>query len=355
MQVGEKDYRAVWMSGTCVQMIDQNRLPFAFGALECPTSHDTCMAIRQMNVRGAGSIGAAAAFAMAQICAEAHKLSEGSRERYLSLIEEGRQRVEATRPTARDLFHATGLVHQAGVTSADGAVRVAHSLADGYVYRAARIGELGATLIADGCNLLTHCNAGWLALVDHGSALAPIYHAHQQGKRFHVYVDETRPRLQGARLTAWELHQAEVSHTLIADNAAAFLMWQGKIDLVITGADRITANGDTANKIGTFAKAVAARSLGIPFYVAAPSSTIDWQISTGRGIPIEYRDAGEVLFATGPDASGIQHTIRLASPGSGAINPAFDITPAEFITAFITEEGIFAPGELVHAFNPSKQ
>jgi S-methyl-5-thioribose-1-phosphate isomerase len=185
-----------------------------------------------------------------------------------------------------------------------------------------------------------------LGFVDYGSALAPLYIAKEQGKEFFVYADETRPRSQGARLTAWELQNEGIPHKIVPDNAGAYLMSKGMIDFVITGADRIAANGDTANKIGTFEKAIVAKEFGIPFYVAVPFSTIDFTLTDGSMIPIEERSEDEVLYYTGPDADGTMRNIRLASPGSHALNPAFDVTPAKYITAFITEKGIIKPGEI---------
>jgi S-methyl-5-thioribose-1-phosphate isomerase len=188
--------------------------------------------------------------------------------------------------------------------------------------------------------MATHCNAGWLAFTDYGSALAPVYTAARQGKKIFVYADETRPRGQGARLTAWELRGEGIPHAIIADNACAFLMARGKIDLMIVGADRIAGNGDVANKIGTLEKALAARYFGLPFYVAAPTSTIDADCPSGADIPIEERDEAEVLYQSGPDEGGLWRTIRVASPDSPAENPAFDVTPAALITGIITEKGI---------------
>jgi methylthioribose-1-phosphate isomerase len=205
------------------------------------------------------------------------------------------------------------------------------------------IGVYGNELIKDGFTIETHCNAGWLALVDYGSALSPIYAAHNSGKNIHVLVDETRPRSQGARLTAWELNKAGVPHTIIPDNAGAHYMSQGKVDIMIVGADRIAANGDTANKIGTLEKAIAAKYYSIPFYIAAPISTIDLDTPNGKGIPIEERAEEEVIYSYGRDNNGNFHTILTASPGSKASNPAFDITPAELITGIITEKGIVKP------------
>jgi S-methyl-5-thioribose-1-phosphate isomerase len=203
-----------------------------------------------------------------------------------------------------------------------------------------KIGEFGNSLIKDGARILTHCNAGWLGFVDYGSALSPIYVAHRLGKKLHVYADETRPRSQGARLTAWELMNEGVPNTIVPDNAGAYLMSKGMIDLIIVGADRIAANGDTANKIGTFEKAIVAREFGIPFYVAAPLSTFDLSISSGKEIIIEERSDEEIHYQQGPDEASQSRKIRVTAPGATAFNPAFDVTPAFYISGIITEKGI---------------
>ena len=334
MQVGGTYFRSVWMEGLTVCMIDQTLLPFEFRVQRLKDHQSTCDAIRTMVVRGAGAIGAAAGFAMAQAAFEAKKGG------YDVFIEQARQRISATRPTARDLFASLEHVHSAALKSPEFALETALQLADLNAEAGRMIGEHGKHLIREGMGVLTHCNAGWLGLVDYGSALAPLYAAHSEGKRFTVFADETRPRSQGARLTAWELHNAGIEHYIIPDNAAAWLMKQGRIGLVITGADRIAANGDTANKIGTLEKALAAKHYGIPFYIAAPTSTIDLDCPDGDAIPIEERDPDEVHFLTGPSKDGEMHTIRLTSPGSPALNPAFDVCPADLITGFITEKGI---------------
>ena len=338
MNVNGTNYRTVWMEEDKVMMIEQNMLPFNFEIFTAFNYKETCFAIKTMIVRGAGAIGATAGYAMAQAFIQ-HKDK-------MDAILKAKAEIEATRPTARNLFHAVEKVYAAGLLSADEATEVAQSVADKDSEDCRKIGEFGEPLINDGFRIETHCNAGWLAFVDYGSALSPIYLAHNTGKHIFVYADETRPRSQGARLTAWELREEGVPHTIIPDNAGAWLMAIGKIDMMITGADRIAANGDTANKIGTFEKALAAKALGIPFYIAAPLSTFDLNCSSGKDIPIEERSADEVLYAEGPDESGIMHRIRLASPGSGAFNPAFDVTPAELITGIITEKGIIqASGE----------
>ncbi len=334
MLVNDKSYQTVWMEGTSVFMIQQNLLPFEFKIHECKTYWDTCMAITDMIVRGAGAIGAAAGFAMAQAF-----LSATTKEKAV-MIREARTDIENTRPTARNLFYAVDRVYQAGLNSPEAALVEAQKVAQEDLVFSKAIGVYGSELIDKQANILTHCNAGWLAFVDYGTALAPIYLAKRQGKDVFVYVGETRPRGQGARLTAWELKNDGVPHAIIPDNAVASLMAQGKIDMVITGADRIAANGDTANKIGTLDRAILAKEFRIPFYIAAPTSTFDMECRTGRDIPIEKRSEDEVLYQTGPDDNGNLVKVRVCSPGSNAINPAFDVTPAKYITGIITEKGI---------------
>lgn len=337
MLVEGKSYQTVWMEGTSVFLIQQNLLPFEFKVYECKTYWDTCLAITDMVVRGAGAIGAAAGYAMAQ----AFLLSR-SREKAV-LIREARQDIESTRPTAKNLFYAVDRVYKAGLVSPENAVSEAQKVALEDMESSQAIGKYGSALFKSKTHVLTHCNAGWLAFVDYGTALAPVYLAKRQGKKVFVYVDETRPRGQGARLTAWELKNDGISHVIIPDNAAASLMARKKIDMVIVGADRIAMNGDTANKIGTLGRAVLAKEFGIPFYVAAPSSTFDPDCANGKEIPIEERSQDEVLYQTGPDANGNLVKVLVSSPGSTALNPAFDVTPAKYITGFITEKGIIRP------------
>lgn len=333
-------YRSLWMEKTTVFMVDQNALPFLFRIHTCNTCAETCKAIIDMTTRGAGAIGVAAGFAMAQACLENQHHFVSNKQTYIANLKKARKQIDSTRPTARNLFYATELVSKAGTESPEKATETAQYLAEQNLDDAIKIGEYGNTLIPNSARILTHCNAGWLAFVDYGSALAPIYVAHQEGKNVFVYVDETRPRLQGARLTAWELKNQGIQHTLVPDNAAALLMSKGLIDILITGADRIAANGDTANKIGTLEKAILAKEYGIPFYIAAPLSTFDVSIAEGSMIPIEERDTKEVLYATGPNLEGEMHTIKLAADGITAFNPAFDVTPAKYIKGIITEKGI---------------
>lgn len=353
MIVNEKHYRTVWMEGDCIKLIDQPKLPHYFEIAECKNYLETAEAIKTMIVRGAGAIGATGAYGLAQATLQ---LSDND---LFGLIKAAKHVLANTRPTAQNLFYGLEKVERA-IFSTDSpqearkrAVEAAEAVAQEDVDSCKRIGELGAELIKPNMRLNTHCNAGWLAFVDWGSALSPIYQAQRQGKEPFVYVDETRPRGQGARLTAWELGQEGVKHSVIADNAAGFYMARGKIDMVIVGSDRIALNGDVANKIGTYTSALAAKASGIPFYVAAPTSTIDWDCESGDLIPIEERSPDEVhhtqiynpLFTNRP--SGFQQ-LRTTPRDSQANNPAFDVTPAQLITGIITEKGIFKPEELVN-------
>jgi methylthioribose-1-phosphate isomerase len=347
MQVNGIAYRTVVMEGTTVRMVNQPLIPYRFEFVELPTHRDTAEAIRTMVVRGAGAIGAAAGFGMAQAALEA---PDGAG--FMAYIEQAAATIRRTRPTAQDLFYAVDRV-LLGVTAAGStaaarraAVSEAQALADDNASAGEAIGRIGAGLIHDGARILTHCNAGWLAFVDWGSALAPVYWAAREGKHLFVYCDETRPRGQGARLTAWELEGEGVPHAVIADNAAGHLMQRGLVDLAIVGADRVAANGDIANKIGTYEKALCAADNGVPFYVAAPSSTLDPTCPSGRAIPIEERDPNEVLVLTGLDPEGRPARIQHAHAGARALNPAFDVTPARLIKAIVTETGIYPPNAL---------
>lgn len=320
MKVNNKNYRTVWMEDGVVKLINQPLLPNTFEIYSCQNYRQTAEAIKTMIVRGAGAIGAAAGYAMAQ----AYLAGED--------IQKAAQIIQNTRPTAQNLFYAVDKILKAADKKE--ALSIARQIADEDAQSCKKIGEFGGPLLKDNARILTHCNAGWLAFVDWGTALSPIYAAKRQGKKVFVFVDETRPRLQGARLTAWELSQEKIPHAVIADNAAGYYMKKQQIDLVITGADRIALNGDTANKIGTYEKAVLAKENNIPFYIAAPLSTIDFTCDTGDAIPIEERDEKEILEVRG---------VRLAPNQSRAKNPAFDVTPARYIKAIITEKGIFKP------------
>ena len=361
-------YRTVWFHAATntVSLIEQRLLPHEFAIVETGDFRQTARAITDMIVRGAGAIGATAAYGLAQGARAFGSINSAKFQRH---VEEVYQTLKAARPTAVDPVNAMNQVREAmrrGETVPEQqalALAAAEQFAEEDVSHCRDIGRHGAKLIRGGMNILTHCNAGWLAFVDFGSATAPLYAAHEQSRKFHVFCDETRPRCQGATLTAWELAQQGISHQVIADNAAGHLMQRGKIDMVIVGSDRtLGRTGEVANKIGTYTKAVLAHRHRIPFYVAIPLSTIDWSLKSGFDIPIEERHASEVLGAWGvvedrstispgtqpkttPAAQGRAY-VRVASPGSGAFNPGFDVTPAELITGIITPVGIFKPKEL---------
>jgi methylthioribose-1-phosphate isomerase len=346
LKIDGTPYRSVWLEpsdGWSVRIIDQTRLPWALEFLRLADVREAAHAIRTMQVRGAPAIGAVAAYGIALAVRE--DASTEAMERAAALL-------NATRPTAVNLRWATDrmLTRLRNTVAAD-RVRTAYAeaglIADEDVDQNKAIGTHGAELIRDihqatgrAVNVLTHCNAGWLATVDWGTALAPIYVAHEADIPVRVWVDETRPRNQGAFLTAWELGRHGVPHTLIADNAGGHLMQRGDVDLVIVGTDRVTRSGDVANKIGTYLKALAAHDNAVPFWVACPSTTIDWTVSDGlTEIEIEERDANEVTTLSGRGLDGKVTTIRIAPTGSPAANPAFDVTPARLVTGIITERG----------------
>jgi methylthioribose-1-phosphate isomerase len=337
-----------------VLLIEQRLLPHQFKIVAMPDFRATARAIREMIVRGAGAIGATAAYGLAQ---GARAFRGNDLRKFSARIEFVRQTLAAARPTAVDPVNAMNAVRaamRAGETVAEQqalALAAAEEFASDDVRHCQAIGRHGAKLIRRNSRILTHCNAGWLAFVDVGSATAPLYAAQKAGKKFHVFCDETRPRCQGATLTAWELAQQKISHQIIADNAAGHLMQRGEIDLVIVGSDRtLGRTGEVANKIGTYTKAVLAQRHGIPFYAAIPLSTIDWNLRSGREIPIEERSGSEVLGAWGaPAGAGSRRAgiyVRVANPSSGARNPGFDVTPPELITGIITPEGIIQPDQL---------
>ncbi|MCK4358518.1 MAG: S-methyl-5-thioribose-1-phosphate isomerase [Candidatus Cloacimonetes bacterium] len=319
------DICAIWSKNEIVFIIDQTKLPSKLEILKLSNFQQTAAAIKEMKLRGAGTIGVAAGFAMAQAFSEFNNPKQ---------ILDAKKIIENTRPTAQNLFYATNLVYQKSVNSEtpkETAWKTAHQILERDIKNSKIMGKIGAKLIKDGDSILTHCNAGKLAIAGLGSALAPIYTAHNQGRKIFVYVDETRPRLQGSKITAWELSQAGIPHSIIVDNAAGFFMQKGKIDIIFVGADRIAKNGDLANKIGTYEKAVLAKENNIPFYVVAPTSTIDIDCQSGNDIIIEERSQDEVMKINGK---------YVANKGSKAFNPAFDITPAKYITGIITEKGI---------------
>ena len=344
MNIDGVPYRTIWLAkdGRTVEVIDQTLLPHAFEVRRLATLADAAKAISTMVVRGAPLIGATAAYGIALAAREdASDLG----------LERAAQLLIATRPTAVNLSWAVQVMQAAlrpiaVADRADAAYAEAARLCDAEVQACEAIGRHGETLIVaafDGSkpvNVLTHCNAGWLAAVDWGMSLAPVYRAHDAGVPVHVWVDETRPRNQGAALTAWELNRHGVPHTVIVDNAGGHLMQHGMVDLCIVGSDRVAANGDVCNKIGTYLKALAAYDNGVPFYAALPSSTIDWGLADGRMIPIEKRDAGEVTHIRGLGASGESVEVRLTPDGSAAGNYAFDVTPARLMTAIVTERGV---------------
>ena len=333
MFINGKNTPTVYVAEGSIVTLDQTALPERIEWVRLNDLNEVCEAISTMVVRGAPAIGAVGAFGLAQAISQLKALD-------WEVIGQHKQQLFETRPTAYDLEHGLEHVMAAIKDTKDlsdvqtRAQSAAQAYADASAAACKAIGEFGAKLMKDGCRVLTHCNAGALATVDWGTALAPLRVAHANGKKIFVYVDETRPRLQGARLTAWELHQEGIDHAIIADNAAGHFMHRGEVDLVITGADRVARNGDIANKIGTYEKAVVAKENGIPFYVAAPFSTIDFNCARGADIPIEERAAEEVSAV---------HGVAVASPGSPVKNPAFDVTPAKYITGIITEKGIFKP------------
>jgi methylthioribose-1-phosphate isomerase len=351
MKIDGKAYRTIWpIEGSGgedrVGIIDQTKLPHRFETMELDNVEEAAHAIEAMIVRGAPLIGATAAYGLALAMRE-----DASDE----ALERAHDRLARTRPTAINLRWALKRMcdrlrnHQRGERAARAWAEAA-AIADEDVAVCRAIGEHGLAILREAAakkggatlNVLTHCNAGWLACVDWGTALAPIYMAHDAGIPIHVWVDETRPRNQGASLTAFELGSHGVNHTIIADNAGGHYMQQGRVDLCIVGTDRVTANGDVANKIGTYLKALAAKDNGVPFHVALPSSTIDWTLANGRDIPIEERSADELLKMTGRLPGGGLATVEIAAPGSPAANPGFDVTPARLVSGFITERGTCA-------------
>jgi S-methyl-5-thioribose-1-phosphate isomerase len=343
-----------------VMLIEQRLLPHEFKLVATRNFRTTADAIRDMVVRGAGAIGATAAYGLTQ---GALAFRGTDRRRFSHHVATVYATLKAARPTAVDPVNAMNQVRRAMARGQSVeeqqalALAAAEDFANEDVRHCEQIGRHGTKLIRDGMQVLTHCNAGWLAFVDVGSATAPLYAAQAAGKKFHVFCDETRPRSQGATLTAWELAQQGISHQIIADNAAGHLMQRGEIDLVIVGSDRtLGRTGEVANKIGTYAKAVLAKRHSIPFYVAIPLSTIDWQLKRGFDIPIEERHEQEVLGAwgisDGPKSKasrlkpGERAYVRVANPTSGARNPGFDVTPGELITGIITPVGIIKPKDL---------
>jgi methylthioribose-1-phosphate isomerase len=347
MKIDGRPFRMIWLNedGWSVSVIDQTLLPHRFATLTLAAAADAAVAIKAMHVRGAPLIGVTAAYGVALALRD--DPSDAS-------LDKASAYLGAQRPTAVNLRWALDEMRRALAPlppKARGAAAYqrAAELADADVETCRLIGVHGLELISaiaarkpkgQPVNILTHCNAGWLACVDWGTATSPIYQAHDRGIPLHVWVDETRPRNQGGSLTAYELGAHGVPHTIIVDNAGGHYMQHGQVDLCIVGTDRVTANGDVANKIGTYLKALAAHDNGVPFYVALPGSTVDWTLDDGRKIPIEERSADEVTRMPGRTASGEVVTVDITAPGSPAANPAFDVTPARLVTGFITERGI---------------
>jgi methylthioribose-1-phosphate isomerase len=348
MKVNGTPYRSLWWdhAKAALQIIDQRWLPHDFRIEQLDTVDEVAAAITDMHVRGAPLIGATAAYGMAM--AMVRDASDAA-------LDAAWDRLHATRPTAINLRWALDRCRAALsplpiADRADAALALAHHIADEDVDINRRIGEQGLALIRDiaarkaprdPVRVLTHCNAGWLATVDWGTATSPMYHAHDAGIALHVWVDETRPRNQGA-LTAWELGSHGIPHAYVTDNAGGHLMQHGLVDIVITGTDRTTRAGDVCNKIGTYLKALAARDNGVPFHVALPSPTIDWTIADGTDIPIEDRAETEVTHVQGRDPSGAIAQVQITPEGTAAANPAFDVTPARLVTGLITERGVCA-------------
>lgn len=334
-----EDYKTLWLDGSSIFFIDQRKLPQRFEIFASSNYPKTARAIKDMVVRGAPAIGVTGAYGIAQAALN----FSGEWKDFPQELTVAAKTLKETRPTAFNLFHAIDLMMKK-IKKAQNlkeakllAKKTALAYARESEEKCRRIGQIGEKLINSGDKILTHCNAGALGCVDYGTALAPIRFAHDQGKNIFVWVDETRPRLQGAKLTAWELFNEGISHAIIVDNAAGYFMKKGEVDLCIVGADRIAKNGDLANKIGTYEKAVLAKENNLPFYVAAPLTTFDSRCETGNEIKIEERDPEEILFLANK---------RISPKGSPARNPAFDVTPAKFITGIITEKGIFKPEEM---------
>lgn len=366
MNINGNHFRTIWAAPENhrhILIIDQRQLPHRFVIETLSTLEEAVTAIADMHVRGAGLIGATAGFGMylAAVNSDDHTVDEK--------LEEAANLLNKSRPTARNLGWAVEQVLAAvktvprGADKKKAAYETACEIADEDAAFCKQIGEHGMKLIetisrkknGKPVNILTHCNAGWLAFVDYGSATAPIYAARDAGIAVHVWVDETRPWNQGAKLTAWELQQEGIANTLITDNAGGHLMQNGLVDLVIVGSDRTTHTGDVANKIGTYLKALAAHDNNIPFYVALPSSTFDWKLEHGAEIPIEQRSGDEIMCISGMDQTGNIETVRLTAPGTQAVNFSFDITPARLVSGLITERGVVqASKEAIHALFPDK-
>ena len=348
MKIEGKSYKTIWFENNLVKIIDQTKLPHQFIIKDLKTVKDTINAIKKMEVRGAPLIGATAAYGLVLSIIENNDLS---------FLKKSSIELIASRPTAINLKWAVDRMMKklSGVNDKDIlkiALDEAKAITEEDINFCKNIGLNGLKIIEniankkkDTVNILTHCNAGWLATIDWGTATSPIYHAHQKGIKIHVWVDETRPRNQGANLTSYELNEEGISNTVITDNAGGILMQRGQVDLCIVGTDRTLSNGDVCNKIGTYLKALAARDNNIPFYVALPSSTIDWKIKDHRQIPIEERNSEELSYMEGVDDNNKITKVRIYPKKSKSLNLAFDITPAKFVSGLITEKGVCEASE----------
>ncbi len=348
MKINGKSYRTIWFENNLVKIIDQTKLPHQFIIKELKSVEDAINAIKLMEVRGAPLIGVTAAYGLVLSIIEKNDLS---------FLRNSSEKLIASRPTAINLKWAVNrmMTKLSGVNEKEIkniALAEAKLIAEEDIEFCKNIGLNGLEIIEeifskkkDTVNILTHCNAGWLATIDWGTATSPIYHAHKKGIKIHVWVDETRPRNQGSNLTSYELNEEGIANTVITDNAGGILMQRGKVDMCIVGTDRTLSNGDVCNKIGTYLKALAAKDNNIPFYVALPSSTIDWSIKNYKQIPIEERDPEELSHIEGIDDENKIKKVRIYPKGSKAMNLAFDVTPAKYVTALITEKGICEASE----------
>tara|TARA_X000001036_G_scaffold301719_1_gene280811 strand:- start:1739 stop:2809 length:1071 start_codon:yes stop_codon:yes gene_type:complete len=348
MQINGKSYRTIWFENNTVKIIDQTKLPHQFIIKDLKTVKDSINAIKTMEVRGAPLIGATAAYGIVLSILENNDQS---------FLKKSSEDLIASRPTAINLKWAVDRMIKklSGINSSNilkVALKEANAIVEEDVIFCKNIGENGLRIIQeiankkkDTVNILTHCNAGWLATIDWGTATSPIYHAHQKGIKVHVWVDETRPRNQGANLTSYELNEEGIQNTIITDNAGGILMQRGEVDMCIVGTDRTLSTGDVANKIGTYLKALAAKDNNVPFYVALPSSTIDWSVKDFKKIPIEERSSKELSHVEGVDENNNVATVRIYPEKSKALNLAFDITPAKYVTGLITEKGICEASE----------
>ncbi|MBL6861354.1 MAG: S-methyl-5-thioribose-1-phosphate isomerase [Candidatus Pelagibacter bacterium] len=348
MKINGQSYRTIWFENNVVKIIDQTKLPHQFIIKDLKTVKDSINAIKTMEVRGAPLIGATAAYGLVLSINEKNDLS---------FLKQSSEELINSRPTAINLKWAVDRMMKklSGVNNKDIfniALKEAQAIAEEDVEFCKNIGLNGLKIIEeiankkkDTVNILTHCNAGWLATIDWGTATSPIYHAHQKGVKVHVWVDETRPRNQGANLTSYELNEEGIPNTIIADNTGGILMQRGEVDMCIVGTDRTLSNGDVCNKIGTYLKALAAKDNNVPFYVALPSSTIDWNIKDHKDIPIEERNSEELSYVEGLDKNNKLQKILIYPHKSKVMNLAFDVTPAKYVTALITEKGVCEASE----------